>query len=329
MTSYLLKLPSVENHHQSVITILMLGGSRRVSMAELLKRAGHHLGYEVKIVAYELDTQVPIATVGHVEKGLRWDDPDVMDDIARVVDEYNVTIILPFVNGALEIAARCRREIKGVFVPISDYDTASRVFDKIEAAQAFKEAGIPIPRTYSIIDNDMPAIAKPRNGGSSRGIKIFNKVDDLMHLENLENYLVQEYIANNREYTVDCYVARDGEILVTVPRERLEVMGGEVTRTITCRIPELMDMSRRVLEHFQFRGPVTLQFLHDLDKDRYLLMEVNPRLGGGVICSIYAGAPIADYILLESLGAPTHPCLDWADQVLMARYQKEAIFFNA
>lgn len=61
-------------------------------------------------------------------------------------------------------------------------------------------------------------------------------------------------------------------------------------------------MSRKVIEHFRLTGPVTIQFLHDLDKDRFLLMEVNPRLGGGVICSIYAGAPITDYILLEAMG---------------------------
>ena len=44
----------------------MLGGSRRVSMAQLLKESGKRLGCEVEIVAYELDTQVPIAIEGDV-----------------------------------------------------------------------------------------------------------------------------------------------------------------------------------------------------------------------------------------------------------------------
>lgn len=319
----------MEHHSQQQITILMLGGARRVSMAQLLKRAGTHLGYDVKIVAYELDTRVPIALEGKVVKGLKWEDAGVIKDIERVVKEYDVKIILPFVNGAMEVAAKCRKEISGVFVPISDYDTTLTAYDKKLAADAFRDAGIPIPRTYSVIDNEMPAIVKPRKGGSSRGIKIFYDVEDLMHLENLDNYLIQEYIEDFREYTVDCYVSQQGEILVTVPRERLEVMGGEVTRTQTCRIPELIEMSRKVIEYFKFRGPVTLQFLYDSKRNRYLLLEVNPRVGGGVICSIYAGAPIADYILQESLGAHTHPCDDWASDVLMARYQKEAIFFSS
>lgn len=313
----------------TVITILLLGGSRRVSLADLFKRSGARMGCEVKFVAYELDTEVPIAVAGKVVKGLKWSDPDVVDDVIRVVKEYDVKIILPIVNGAMEVAALCRQRLPEVFVPVSDFDITSRMYDKIEAAEAFKEAGLPIPRTYSIIDNDMPAIVKPRKGGSSRGIKIFHEIEDMMMLENLDSYLIQEYIEDAHEYTVDCYVDSKGEILVTVPRERLEVMGGEVTRTKTCRIPELIELSHKVIDYFGFTGPVTIQFLHDVKRDRFMLMEVNPRLGGGVICSIYAGAPITDYILKEALGVNVHPCDDWAENVLMARYLKEAIFFNS
>ena len=310
------------------ISILMLGGARRVSMAELLKESGKKLGYDVEIVAYELDRKVPISLVGKVVKGLRWSDPNVIDDIARVVKEHNINIILPFVNGSIEIASLCRDRIPGVFVPVGDFELCSALFDKVEAAKMFKNAGLHIPRTYNVLNAEMPAIAKPRRGGSSRGIQIFNNIDDLMHLENLDDYLVQEYIRNAREYTVDCYVSQKGEILVTVPRERLEIMGGEVTRTQTRHIDELITMSRNIIEKFKFTGSVTIQFLYDPARDRFLLMEINPRLGGGVICSIYAGAPIPDYIISEALGLPVTPCDDWEDNLLMARYQKEAIFHD-
>lgn len=309
-------------------TILMLGGSRRVSLADLFKESGRRLGIDVEIIAYELDVEVPIALAGKVVKGLRWNDPDVIDDIARVVKENDVKIILPFVNGAIEIASLCKEKIPGIFVPVSDFATTSRMFDKVEAAKLYKDNGFPIPRTYSIINNEIPAIAKPRKGGSSRGIRIFHDVENLMHLENLDSYIIQEYIEHAREYTVDCYVNQGGEILVSVPRERLEIMGGESTRTRTCRIPRLIEMSREIISKLGLIGPVTLQFLHDSERERFLLMEVNPRLGGAVICSIYAGAPILDYILLESMGKPTIPCNDWKEDVLMARYLKEAMFFK-
>ena len=88
------------------LTVLMLGGARRVSMAELLQRSGERLGFDVRIVSYELDDQVPIATVGKVVTGLRWNDPDVVEDILRVVTEHEAKIILPFVDGSISIAAK-------------------------------------------------------------------------------------------------------------------------------------------------------------------------------------------------------------------------------
>lgn len=297
-------------------------------MAELLKRSGERLGYEIRIVSYELDDQVPIATMGKVVKGLLWTDPGVVDDILRVVIEHEARIILPFVDGAIAVAARCKERMPDLFVPAIDPDTATRMFDKKLAAKAFEEAGIPIPTTYKIIDAEMPVIAKPRFGTSSRGIHVFNDIEDLMHLTDISEYLLQQFIEEKREYTVDCYVSREGKILVTVPRERLEIMGGEVTRTITRRISQLEEMSRDIIKKFDLRGPVTLQFLYDIARNRFLLMEVNPRLGGGVVCSIFAGAPITDYILQEALGIPVRECTDWADNTLMARYQKETIFFN-
>lgn len=308
---------------------MMLGGARRVSMAELFKRSGERIGREVNIVSYELMEQVPIAAVAKVVVGLRWADPNVVADIVKVATEYEVDIIVPFVSGAIEVASKVKQLMPNVFVPVGDSEVGRIMFDKKEAAKAFENAGVPIPKTYTPINAKVPAIAKPRKGSQSRGIRIFHTLDELMQLEDFSNYLVQEYIENHDEYTVDCYVSQEGEILTVVPRVRLEVMGGEVTRTITCRNATLDRLSREVIEKFHLRGPVTLQFLHDLDRNRYLLMEVNPRLGGGVVCSIYAGAPITDYIIDESRGITLKPCEDWAYNTLMARYQKEAIFYES
>ena len=229
----------------------MLGGARRVSMAELLKRSGERIGADVNIISYELLEQVPIALAAKVIVGLRWSDPKVVDDICRVARENEVNIILPFVDGAIEVASKCRESLPDVFIPVSDYEISKAMFDKVEAAKLFKEAGIPIPKTYSVLNADIPAIAKPRHGSASRGIKVFYNMDELMHLENLRDYIVQEYIENRDEYTVDCYVSQKGEIMTVVPRCRLEVMGGEVTRTITCHNTTLEKNELRRHQCFQ------------------------------------------------------------------------------
>lgn len=308
------------------ITILMLGGGRRVSVAESLIKAGEKLGYEVNIIGYELEEKVPLSLVGKIIIGLKWNEEGVIQDVVRVAIQNEVNIILPFVGGGVVVAARCKELLPHVFIPVTAADTALTMFDKHLAAKAFKEAKLPIPKTYSIINAEVPAIVKPKYGYLSRGVKVFYSLDNLMHLENLSDYLIQEYIENCKEYTVDCYINQQGEILVTVPRKRLEVMGGESTRTVTVREPRLEELSREVIEAFSLRGPITLQYLYDPKKGRFLLMEVNPRLGGGVNCSVYAGAPIMEYIIRESLGEQLTPCTDWKEGTLAARYMKEAIF---
>lgn len=100
-------------------------------------------------------------------------------------------------------------------------------------------------------------------------------------------------------------------------------------RTMTFKSELLIDLSRQVLDKIPFEGPVTLQFLHNLDNDEFMLMEINPRLGGGVVCSIHAGAPIADYIINEYLGNDIKECDDWIENTLMTRYPKEVIFYEA
>ena len=310
------------------LTVLFLGGARRVSFAQLLKESGEKLGVKINIVSYDLSEEVPVSLEAKVVKGLKWDDKDIISDLSKVIAEYKVKVILPIVNGAIEIASICKELFPELFVPVTDFNTARVLFDKVEAAKAFKDADLPIPRTYSVLSAVMPAIAKPRKGSRSRGIQIFYDMEDLMHLQNLQDYIIQEYIEHKKEYTVDAYVDSKGEILVSVPRERLEIMGGESTRTITVRNEFLENLTKTVIEKFNLRGPVNIQFLYDPENDRYLLSEVNPRLGGAVICSILAGAPITDYIIKEALGEPLKKCEDWKSGTLLARYLKEAVFFK-
>ena len=145
----------------------------------------------------------------------------------------------------------------------------------------------------------------------------------------LHQYLIQQYIEHREELTVDCYVGTfDHEAKCTVPRIRLATAGGEAIRTITQRNPELEKTAKSVLSALHLEGAVTLQFIHDIDADRYLLMEINPRLGGGVICSICAGADIASMIIEEAQDLNAMPRHDWRDKTLMTRYFKEVIFFN-
>ncbi|MEG0560583.1 MAG: ATP-grasp domain-containing protein [Muribaculaceae bacterium] len=313
----------------SDITILMLGGAKRVAIAEQLIRAGKDMKKNVRIYSHELSPFEPIASVGKIIVGGKYSDLGSVEDICDIIKTYKVDIVLPFIDPAIEIAAECKLKFPNLCIPVSSIDVIRAMFDKVQAARWFEKHNIAIPQTYTPQNIKFPAIFKPRTGSASHGIIIATNKAKFDEIEDIDNYLIQEYISNREEYTVDCYVGMsDNEIKCTVPRIRLATAGGEVIRTQTCRIPQLISLSENVLKALDLRGAITLQFIYDKDTSKFLLMEINPRLGGGVICSIMAGADIAKMIIQESLNEEVAPCRVWRDGALMARYFKEVMFYN-
>lgn len=311
---------------KKVINILFLGGAKRVSFARMLKATGKKMDLEVNIYSYELSLEVPIAAEGQVVIGKKWHDPKVVDHLQATVGKYAIDIILPFVDPAIEIAGKYAAQYSDAWVPVVDPALARTLFDKAESARLYASHNIPIPPTYTGGRPHFPLIAKPRKGSASKGITVINNVADFRRITATDEYLLEKYIARHKEFTVDAYINRKGEIMCVSPRLRVEVLGGEVSRSVTIDSPQLVKLATRTIEKLRLRGPVTLQFLKDTTDDSLMLMEINPRLGGGVVCSVHAGADIPRFILEEYLGIPSHPVSEVKPGVLICRYFEETVF---
>lgn len=291
---------------EGVISFLFLGGAKRVAMAQMFKDACRRRGYEARIVSYELDSKVAIAREGSVVTGVRWGDKDIYTDIDRVVRKENIDILVPFVDGAVGIAANyCRREdCCAAFAPVGLPQTAEAMFDKVVAAGIFESNDVPVPRTYRPGDDEKCLIAKPRFGSASKGILQIDSARDMDSIrEVLDNYLVQERIDRREEITVDCYIGVvSGEIVAVSPRVRCEVSGGEVVRTRTFWDAQVDAIVRKAINAAKLRGAVTVQLIRDLATGRLMVMEVNPRLGGGAVASVHARVDLPGLIIDDALG---------------------------
>lgn len=310
------------------IGIMFLGGAKRVSMARKFKAAGRRRGIEVFIASYEISRDVPIDLEAEVVVGKRWSDPEVVDDIRRAMRRRGCSVVVPFVDGAVSVAARVAEGQDDIFAPCSEPGLSETMFDKVLSARLFTSLDIPVPPTWAP-GHPFPVIAKPRRGSASKGIVKIYSQDALDALEHQEDYLIQQLVENPAEYTVDCYVSvLSGEICAVVPRRRLEVEGGEVMRTITVDSPRLVELSRRTLGALGLRGAVTLQFIcPEADPRNLMLMEINPRLGGGAVCAVCAGADIPGLILDEARGLAPLPCT-YRPNTEIARYRDEAVFYK-
>lgn len=303
------------------VRILFLGGAKRVSMARKFITAGAKLGLEVELLSYELCPEVPVASVANILVGLKWNDAKIYDDLHRQVTANAIDMLIPFVDGAVEVAARYRDLYGGVWIPAGDSETAATMFDKIKADTLFRRYALPVPEA-----DRFPKIAKPRFGSASKGIKIIEDPAALASLENPDDYLLQEYIQPREEITVDCYVSLSGEIIATVPRYRIETQGGEASVTETFRDEKVENLARETLTRTGLRGAVTIQMLRDLRDGRLMLMEINPRLGGGAVCSCHAGADLPVFILRDMAGLPLTPCDGWKGNIRICRYFSEVAF---
>ena len=308
------------------LNILFLGGAKRVAVGKMILAAAEKRGIDARIFGYELDVRVPLAAIGTIIPGKKWVDPDFSNHLEEVVNEYGINMLLPFVDGAIAPAAQFVASHPGVACPGSSREVAEQLFDKCISAEIFAKASLPIPHTLTDLDNPLfPLIAKPRRGSASKGIEILTSGEALDRLRPVaDKYLIQQYIPDATEITVDCYVASDGRILAVSPRIRLETAGGEAVRTETIDSPEAVTLAERTINATGLRGACTIQLLRD-STDNLMIMEINPRLGGGVVASVNAGADIPSLIVDEWAGLPvdrTFPC----PGVLTVRYLEDIAF---
>ena len=303
------------------VNILFLGGAKRVSLAERFISAGKKAGLDVSIFSYELDKLVPISAIGEVIIGLKWKDENLYDHLLQIIKEKQINIVLPFVDPATIVVSKLKKLAKNVFIPVSDEDKCATFFNKKTAQGWFLANNFPVP----VYKNELPAIAKPVTGSASQGIIILKtqaQLDYFNENHQTENYLLQQFI-DGEEYTVDCYISKQQKILANIPRKRIEITGGEVTKSITENNPEIIDLTKQILQKSGLTGPVNVQFLKEKSTGKLYIMEVNPRFGGGVITSIEAGADMPLMLLQELQGEEPKEVTSWKDKLVMMRANRE------
>lgn len=316
---------AIEKPQRKVINILFLGGAKRVSLAEEFIKAGNNLDYAVSIFSYELTPFVPIAEVGTVVLGKKWADPHLVAHLRSVIHEHDIDVVLPFVDPAIQIAASLKAHLKDVFIPVSSEAIAEIFFNKHLANQWFVEHCIPVPE----FKGKLPAIAKPVTGSASKGLVIIESPDVLGEFNSRadrDNFLLQEYVVGD-EYTVDCYADSTGRLIAAVPRKRLEVTGGEATKTVTVHHAAVEVLTQKLFVTRSFIGPITVQFIEDKTSGKVYVMEINPRFGGGALCSIHAGMQSPLYVIQEFLGISPQPMKQFNPGTLMVRSFREHYFY--
>ena len=303
---------------------------RRVELLNAFTQAGKRLGIRLVIHAADASRLAPAlrkADKPHVLPRLSSNGySNALQDLVR---REKIDLLVPLIDlELLAVAAAADRLAElGCCALISSERVVRTCRDKMATFQALRTAGIDTPDTWLLeatvtrTRHSFPYFLKPRSGSAAMGNFVVRNLDELLLLgRRVHEPIVQEFVEGT-EHTLDVYTGFDGKPRCVVPRRRLEVRGGEVSKALVVKDPALMAVGRSVAEMLgECRGVVTIQCIAT-PQGRIRVIEVNPRFGGGVPLAIKAGADFPRWILSELIGRkPRIDAMGFRDDVAMLRF---------
>ena len=318
------------------MNILITSAGRRVSLVKAFMKEIMKYFPDGKV--FTIDMKPELSSACRISDGF-FSVPGVSEvNYREVVLEIcklnNIKLLIPTIDTELRVLAENIEYFmnNGIQIVISSMDVIMMCRDKRKTHLFFDSIGLPRAKDIDINNPDFPFFVKPYNGSSSIGIKVINDISQLSEIEKHEGKLMfLEYLDPHiyNEFTVDMYFDKNHFLKCAVPRERLEIRAGEVSKSVT----RMNEIYNQVCKHFcfcpGFRGCITLQLFKNINFDQIIGIEINPRFGGGYPLSYLANANFPEMIIREYLlNEKISFFEDWIKNLLMLRYDDEIVVYD-
>lgn len=221
--------------------------------------------------------------------------------VDRVVVEHRIDAILPARD--VELAGWAGRAEAGLLharTLLSSASTLRACLNKAVLYDAAAKAGVYCPAWQEISTEEMagdlgfPVIVKPVQGSGTRGVlEIATREELALWRADIDVPYLTQTRKLGTEYSVDCFADPGGELIACCVRERVLVRNGQsvVGRVVEDR--HLVEQCHKLASVFAFRGVVNFQFIRD--RSASWLIDVNPRIPGGIEITESAGFPFIDW----------------------------------
>jgi carbamoyl-phosphate synthase large subunit len=315
------------------MNILFTCVGRRVSLLKSFRKAAERLGVRLGIIGTEvtqLSSGLQLCDERHIVEAV--ESPNYIGQLLDICRRSRVKLVIPTTDLDLKVLAvnKSRFDEIGSGVLISSPKVVDICRDKRKTFQFLSDSGFDTPDTMSA-DEALcrdglvyPLFLKPWDGFGSRGTaKVADREELEVFAKRIPNCIVQEYVGGV-EYTCDVFVDFAMSVRTVVPRRRIEIRAGEVSKGQTVRHDQIMSRSRDLVRTLGAGpGVITIQLITG-DNGHIRFIEINPRFGGGVPLSIEAGADFPGWILEELMGRqPEIRFGDFAEDLVMLRYDDE------
>lgn len=312
--------------------ILILSAGRRVELVIAFREEMDKLNVQGKVMCTdmvpELSSACMVADAAFTVP--RATDSAYIDVLKDICQKNSIKLVIPTIDTDLEKLSNAKDSFHnfGCHISVPDPMFVAGCRDKRKTADLFRSLQIDSPAIYDCNSIVFPCFCKPYNGSSSIGAFVINSPAELTSqiLDNKNNMFMEligkEYI----EVTVDCYFSKENELKCLVPRERIEIRSGEVSKGVTRKGRVYDYLIERLSKVPGVVGCITVQLFYNKQTGDIKGLEINPRFGGGYPLSYSAGANYPQYLINEYINDETIGFFDsWEPNLLMLRYDAKVL----
>ena len=262
-------------------------------------------------------------------------DPDYFNILLEICREHHVRLLFSLNDLELPLLARQRFQFLsvGTIPVISSPTVVDLCFDKWATWNFLQEIGVPTPLTFislaeaqdalSRSELAFPLVVKPRWGTASFGIDYPESTEEMaltwelgrMRLQrsfllaasvDKECCLIAQEKVTGTEYGLDIVNDLEGRHVTTFVKRKLSMRAGETDKAITVTHPALEAVGRRIGEALGHIGNLDCDVF--VDGERFWVLELNPRFGGGYPFTHRAGANLPAALIAWAQGDAVDPC---------------------
>ena len=274
------------------------------------------------------------------------------DALRSLAERESVRAIYPMRESDIYVLSKYRPEFESaVDARWPEFETIETVHDKVQLVDAAREADVATPATaplpeaddwtgrqilkarYSVLADSytegVSGVEEPSSAvqyldaGVGPGSETASDGPD-------RNAMVQEYVPGEEYAFWALY--DDGEPVATCQKHQVRgrsYTGGTSVYRKTVDIPALEAAGRRLLDHLDWNGFASVQFVRDRRTGEFTLLEINPRVWVSMACPVRAGMDFPLYYWNLANGESVRPPAEYETGLGTHRIGGEGMYIQS
>jgi len=272
------------------VRILFSSAGRRVELIQAFVRAAKALDLDLEVHAADVEPHFAAACAAHKAHQVPLtSSPDYIQSLLDIAGRERIDLLVPLIDLELVALSEARERFAavGCHPIISAPQVVHTCSDKLATFKFLTAQGVPVPQTWlpeeflKLTEHRFPCFLKPRRGSASKGnMVVRDELDLRAGIRRVPDCHPAGALGRGGVHAgrVRGYYGRPRCV---VPRRRVEVRGGEVTKSLTVRPKASSRPVVRVVQALaDCVGLITIQLFLQPDGGIHVI-EINPRFGAG------------------------------------------------